>query len=433
MKAIGLDLGTTTISLVLVDENGSVFPRYTIEHMSAIEGQSFEKLQDVQVIEDTVTKVIEMTLSDDQDVCCIGITGQMHGIVYVDEGGNALSPLYTWQDARGGQIYRENESYAAYLSRISGYHAATGYGLVTHFYNLVNGLVPHNASKICTIQDYIAMRLAGKSIPVTDVTNAASLGIFNLKKKEFDLHAVQKAGIDPEILPHVINAGIIGKMQNEILIFAPIGDNQASFFGATKGFFDKPLVNIGTGSQISVYVERYKEVALLETRPFPGGGWLLVGASLCGGKSYELLETFIRDSASLVGEGEGQAYEAMRNMLDNSPKPTNYPRVITTFQGTRVDPTATGSIGGLNTQNFTPLHFAYGIMYGMADELYALYTRCLDAGYLPTETIIGSGNGLRKNRHLCNALEDKFKCKVLLAENEEEAAYGAALYALKHI
>lgn len=426
-------MGTTTISLVLVDESGRVFPQYTIEHKSSIEGQHFEKLQDVHVIEKIAVNAINMALNNDNDICCIGITGQMHGIVYVDGEGNALGPLYTWQDARGEQIYEANESYAAYLSRISGYHVATGYGLVTHFYNLINGLVPADAVKICTIQDYIAMKLAGRNIPVTDVTNAASLGMFDLKKKEFDLNAIQKAGIDTEILPDVINAGIMGKMQNEILIFSPIGDNQASFFGATKGFYDKPLINIGTGSQISVYIEKYKEVLPLETRPFPSGGWLLVGASLCGGKSYALLEKFIRDSASLIGKGEGQAYDAMRNMLDNSPKPMNYPHVITTFQGTRADPTATGSIDGLSTQNFTPLHLAYGIMYGMADELYALYTCCLDAGYSLAETIIGSGNGLRKNSHLCKILEEKFKCLVLLAENEEEAAYGAALYALKHI
>lgn len=430
MKTIGLDLGTTTISLVIVDENGRVFSQQTLENKSSLEGKHFERLQDVKVIEQIAIQAINKTLCNYTDVCCIGITGQMHGIVYVDKKGNALSPLYTWQDFRGEQLYVANESYAAYLSRVSGYQVSTGYGLVTHFYNLINNLIPEKTAKLCTIQDYIAMKLSGRSVPVTDITNAAGLGMFNLEKGEFDVVALERAGINPEILPIVTNEKWIGKMEDHIRVLTPIGDNQASFIGATKGLCDKPLINIGTGSQISVYIEKYTEVPLLDTRPFPGGGWLLVGAPLCGGKSYALLENFIRDSASLIIDKNVQAYEAMRNMLDNSPEPTNYPHVVTTFQGTRTDPTATGSIDGLNTQNFTPLHFAYGIMHGMADELHFLYGCCLEAGYLSAEVLIGSGNGLRKNKHLCKILEEKFGCPVILAENEEEAAYGVALYAL---
>lgn len=97
-----------------------------------------------------------------KDIKGIGITGQMHGIVYTDIQGNAVSPLYTWQDGRGNLNYRENQSYAAYLSDITGCPVATGYGLVTHFYNVQNRLVPTNATKLCTIMDYAVMKLSGK-------------------------------------------------------------------------------------------------------------------------------------------------------------------------------------------------------------------------------------------------------------------------------
>src|SRR5690606_18847038 len=79
-----------------------------------------------------------------------------------------------------------------------------------------------------------------------------------------------------------------------------IGDNQASFLGSVPSLAQSLQVNVGTGSQISIFTPSLEEVPgladpLLETRPFPGGGYLLVGASLGGGKTYALLEALFRD------------------------------------------------------------------------------------------------------------------------------------------
>ena len=46
----------------------------------------------------------------------------MHGIVYIDGHGNALSPLITWQDGRGDLSYRDGLTYAEHLSKASGEH-----------------------------------------------------------------------------------------------------------------------------------------------------------------------------------------------------------------------------------------------------------------------------------------------------------------------
>ena len=70
----------------------------------------------------------------------------MHGIVYVDNDGKAVSPLYTWQDNRGNLILNNNITYAEFLTDYSGYNLSTGYGLVTHFY-----ILPEGAVKLCTI------------------------------------------------------------------------------------------------------------------------------------------------------------------------------------------------------------------------------------------------------------------------------------------
>lgn len=430
MKAIGLDIGTTTISLVVIDDSSDILMRLTIEHSSTLRGRSFEHIQDVDVIKKTSLAAVEQALRSHPDIDCIGITGQMHGILYVDGAGAPVSPLYTWQDGRGGQLCKGGESYSDYLTRRSGYCLSTGYGLVTHFYNMNNGLVPPEAAKLCTIADFVAMSLCRSGTPCIGATNAASLGMFELRKGRFDAAALSRAGISGRMLPRVAAELVAGRTPQGIPVFVSIGDNQASFIGATDGGCDKPLINIGTGSQVSVFTEDYIEVPLLETRPFPYGGWLLVGASLSGGASYAAMEKFIRDSASLVSGQERQAYEAMKNMLDSSPKPGNLPHIVTTFQGTRHNSAVMGSIEHLNVENFTPLHFVYGIMYGIADELSALYERCLAACRQRPDTVIGAGNCLRKNPHLIEILEERLGCRILLAKNEEEAAYGAALYAL---
>ena len=83
------------------------------------------------------------------------------------------------------------------------------------------------------------------------------------------------------------------------------------------------------------------------------------------------------------------------------------------------------SITNLSTDNFTPISLLYGMMRGMATELHEMYRRSGIVG----GTLYGSGNGLRKNPHLRRCFEEAFARPLLLSQNEEEAACGAALFA----
>ena len=115
-----------------------------------------------------------------------------------------LCPLYTWQDGRGDQLYNSTETYASYLTHRTGYQVATGYGLVTHAYNLAHHLVPQEARVLCTIHDYVAMVLSGKKIPVTEESDAASFGLFDVKHGCFDVNALDAVGISKEMLPKIV-------------------------------------------------------------------------------------------------------------------------------------------------------------------------------------------------------------------------------------
>ena len=431
MKTLGLDIGTTTVSAVILDSSG-VPEAKTVKNDSFLPGAPWERLQDPEVIRVTCQALVEELLDAHPDVAAIGLTGQMHGILYLDAAGQPVSPLYTWQDGRGDLPYDDRTTWAGHLSEITGYALATGYGMVTHHYNLNHGLVPENAAKFCTIHDYIAMKLAGRTAPVTEPTDAASLGLYDSLGGCFDRAALEKAGIGEELLPELMEMPCLGIGPLGIPVYAAIGDNQASFLGATGGRTDVLLVNVGTGSQISVYSPDYLQTETLETRPFPDGGWLLVGASLCGGRSYALLENFFRQTVKMVTGRDDGVYAAMNRALDGAGKVEDYPTAVTTFQGARADPRLRGSIMGIGTNNFTPLHFMHSIMHGMARELQDMYRGYLDKGGKAPDTIIGSGNGLRKNRHLCRIFEEVFACRLILSEKEEEAACGAAIYAAKH-
>ncbi|MCI6690839.1 MAG: FGGY family carbohydrate kinase, partial [Clostridiaceae bacterium] len=105
MKSIGIDIGTTTISLVVLDtEKKMVLESRTISNGTFIEtGNDWERIQEpVKIIEKAVGVLNEL-LAAHKDVETIGLTGQMHGIVYLDNEGECVSPLYTWQDGRGAQ------------------------------------------------------------------------------------------------------------------------------------------------------------------------------------------------------------------------------------------------------------------------------------------------------------------------------------------
>ena len=207
MKAVGIDIGTTTVCGIVMDvETGKVLEVRTLSNNSVIQRESFARLQDPAVIWSLVQKMYQEFTGLFTDVSCVGLTGQMHGILYTDADGNAVSPLYTWQDESGNEISENGISYAKWLTELTGYPMASGYGLTTHFYQVKQNCVPENAVRFCTIQDYIGMKLTGRKNPLMTISDAASLGCFDSEKQCFDRAAVEKAGMNPDMLPVMIAA-----------------------------------------------------------------------------------------------------------------------------------------------------------------------------------------------------------------------------------
>ena len=109
---LGIDIGTTSISAVVIDiENKTNIDTYTLDNAAGIKSSNpcFNE-QNPRIIYDKVIKLVELIVTGYPGIKAIGVTGQMHGIVYINEKGDAVSPLITWQDKRADEMLENNES-----------------------------------------------------------------------------------------------------------------------------------------------------------------------------------------------------------------------------------------------------------------------------------------------------------------------------------
>lgn len=434
MNILGIDIGTTTVTALVLDtQKSEVSKTCTLKNDSFIDGRAFEKLQDPNLIIETVKSAVK-NVTESLTIDAIGITGQMHGILYLDKDDTPCSPLMIWQDERGNEVYKNGLSYAEYLTKETGLKAAAGFGLTTHFYDLINGEVPKNAETLCTIHDYLAALLTGTK-PITHSSDAASLGFYNLKENCFDYDALEKVGINKKILPRVIkDTALVGKTNCNFLpasipVAVAIGDNQGSFLGSVADVENSVLVNVGTGSQVSFVTNKVKDLSCGEIRPLTDNKYIFVGASLCGGRAYAILKTFFEKCAQLLGGKAENLYSLMDKKAESIADFSDLLTVNCRFCGTRENPKLRGSIDNIGIENLTPENLIYGTLKGVAKELFDMYDSEKSLLTAIPSTLVCSGNGLRKSEIWRKIFTEDFKMAATLPKHSEEAAVGACVFA----
>ncbi len=437
MKIAGIDIGTTTISLVLLDgECGQLIGRKTIEHGSGSFMKSrYEngRIQDPErICSLAMAGFAELTQGCD-DLKAIGMTGQMHGMLYIDRKGMAISPLYTWQDGRGDLLLPgEGRSMAAILRESVG-NASTGYGITTHAFMQRIGGIPDDAVSMVTISDYLAMKLCRRTVPFISVDMAASWGCFDLEKKVFLKDRLCEAGVDISFLPEVHPVhDVIGETKNGVPIICSLGDNQASVIGSVQDIASTLLLNVGTGSQVSMGIEKYITcTGSVELRPCTEDTYIMAGSSLCGGRAYAMLEQFYRNAPGCVFEEA--LYDSMTSQAEDFL--AKYGRdeawkIDTSFSGTRSEPDKCGSISGIRVTNFTPGAMTAGMILGILEELNGYYKKMQQMAGEKASELVGSGNGIRRNPLMRRLAEEMFGMPMHIPAFKEEAGCGAALAAL---
>lgn len=421
---IGIDLGTTTLSAVVLDAHGAVLESYTVETHAAIpDAPGIQRAAEICRRAEAVAELLVQSYPAAQG---IGLCGQMHGIVYVDAAGNAVSDLYTWQNPLGMQRRGSGETWSEWASRVTGTPLSTGYGLVTHSVLADAGTVPAGAVRFCTIMDYLAMRLTGAAAPVMHPSNAASLGLFDPVRNAFRADAAARIGVPASFLPQVCAAGgaVVGTFRG-VPVCAAIGDHQSSFLGAVRDPARSMLVNVGTGSQLTVQSTSADAAPPCEVRPLADGVYLHSYSALCGGAAYALLERFFRAVCVQCGGADRPMYDEMAQMASQAHGTLP---VCTAFCGTRADPALRGTISGIGMDNFTPQELTRGVLDGIAAELYA-HADALRRANPAADRLVGSGNAIRKNPVLQQCIADRFGMALQISPFPEEAAVGAARFA----
>lgn len=430
MYALGLDIGTTSLSAAAIDTaTGRQLASVTVANDAAIPGGDAERLQSPERLAALAQELLDAVSEKlDERPRCIGVTGQMHGRLYYDALGRAVSPLATWEDGRG-DILRGGTTRARALSALTGYDMATGYGLTTCYCDVLDGAIPASAAGMCTIADYVVMRLTSRRSALAHASNAASFGLFDLAAGRFDAAAVAAASLPAELLPEIAPGEVIaGATPDGVPVAVAIGDNQAGIFAAARLGGDA-VINIGTSSQLSVQADFTAPPRGLECRPYVGGKYIWLGAGLCGGSAIAELNALFRDVCAHAGLTLDAAavYALMERAAAEKRGAENVPEVSTLFRGTRTDPTRRGAITSLAPGSLDMGRLTFGFYRGVCDELRGFYALLPDA--LRRGRLIVCGNAARRSKVLLETLSERFGREAQLCSYVEEAAAGAALIA----
>jgi sugar (pentulose or hexulose) kinase len=451
---LGLDVGTTSVSVVLLDrEAGRLVSGRSLPHGAGRSGAMAGRAElDLDVLWRVVQAALRDLVAETEgrgEVSAVGVTGQMHGLALVRADGTPAAPAITWQDQRA---IERDETGAAYLERFvseaggptaferMGASPATGYLGPSLYWLRRQGFSPAPSVTACLIPDAIVARLAGGP-PVTDPTDAASTGLYDVVSGAWDLAVLRGLGIPEALLAPVRASGeVAGRLRRDVAervglaaglpVAVAIGDNQASFIGSVRDAGRALLVNIGTGAQVSALVSAFARGAGLEARPFPGGRYLLVGAGLYGGASYALLRDLYRQigRAFFGARGDEGLYDRMNALAAEVPPGSDGLRCVPLFAGTRVDPTVRGSFTGVSPENLTPGHLARALLEGVADQLHALWDVMRPLAGARVD-LVGAGNAITRNALLARILAVRFGLPLNLPAFDEPAALGAALVA----
>lgn len=459
---LGLDLGTTTISAVALEaSSGAALATVTLPNSArpaaAAPGRAELNLAALGALATRALGDLAGRLGPrSAAVAGLGVTGQMHGLALLSPEGRPLGPAITWQDERAlapapfsagapadesvlARFLRQAGGLAA-LSRL-GCRPAAGYAGVTLYALALEGALPAGPALACTIPDAVVSFLSGAA-PHSDPTDAASTGLYDVVAARWDVALVRRLGLPAALLPPVrpsgsVAGGLRGPVAAEcglragLPVHTALGDNQAAYLGSVAAPEGTLLLNVGTGAQISAWRAEFAALPGVEARPLPGGGYLLVGAGLSGGRSYALLAGLFRQAGeALCGARVSEAaLYARLNALAAEVAPGADGLVCAPwFAGSRRDPALRASFSGLTAGNLTPGHLARALLEGLANDLATFHAEMAPA-LPPARRLVGAGNAVRSNRVLREALAERFGLPLAVPACAEPAAAGAALLA----
>jgi xylulokinase len=432
---IGLDVGTTGARAVAIDLLGNVVAAASEEYPLSTPRPGWTE-QDPERWWDASQAVLNGVASQLQDPPLgLGLTGQMHGSVFLDKGDRVIRPAILWSDQRtASQCEAITEKVGAKrLVAITGNPAITGFQAPKILW--LREHEPEAYARVRRVllpKDYVRLRLTGEY--ATDVSDASGTLLLDLRRRTWSEEVLEALEIPRSWLPAAQEGPDVSGMISAsaatatglpagLTVAAGAGDNAASAIG--NGIVREGLVSSSIGTSGVVFAS--SDTARIDPRgrlhafchAIPGG-YHLMGVTLAAGGSLR----WWRDAG-----GSGLDYEGMASLAAQAPPGAEGLVFLPYLSGERtphMDAHARGAFFGLNLRHSLP-HLTRAVMEGVVFSLKDCVDLMVGMG-MPVTEVRATGGGARSQ--LWRQLQaDVFGLPVHRTRIEEGPAFGAALLA----
>ncbi len=443
MPVLGIDVGTSGSRALLLGEDGKLMGSTPADHAPFRSPMAAWAEQDPEdwwrASQEAVRALLQRTGVSPASISAVGLSGQMHGAVLLDENGAVLRPAIIWCDQRTEQECRWLDRLIgpARLLELTANPALTNFTLTKLLW--VRTHEPGIWSRVRHVllpKDYIRYRLSGEY--AIDVADASGTLMLDVVARRWSQEMMEAVGIDPGVLPalfespevcaRVSDAGSAATgLPSGTPIVAGAGDQAAGAVG--MGITRPGTVSATLGTSGVVFAAT--------DRPFldPGGRlhtfchaipdrWHVMGVTQAAGLSLR----WLRDQYGMSAGGDA-AYEEMVREADAVPPGADGVLWAPYLMGERTphrDPNVRAALLGMAASH-TRGHVVRAVLEGVAFSLRDTFTIFSELG-LPVEKVRVGGGGARSP--IWRQIQaDVYGRDVETVETEEGAGYGAALLA----
>ena len=433
MLYIGVDLGTSAVKLLLMDETGDIKKIVSREYPLFFPHPGWSEQKPEDWFTQSVEGIQELTAGcDKSQVAGISFGGQMHGLVVLDGADRVIRPAILWNDGRTGE---ETD----YLNQVIGKEKLSEYTANIAFAGFTAPKIlwmkknePENFAKIVKImlpKDYLAYRLSGSFC--TDVSDASGMLLMDVKNRCWSKEMLDICGITEDMLPKLYESyEVVGTLKEDIAkelglpatvkIIAGAGDNAAAAVGT--GTVGDGMCNISLGTSGTIFISSkdfgVDENNALHSFAHADGNYHLMGCMLSAAScnkwwNEEILKTkdFAAEQAGITKLGENNVFYLPYLMGERSPH--NDPKVRAMFMGMSMDTTRA---------DMTQAVLA-GVTFGLRDSLEV--ARGLGINIERTRICGGGAKSPLWKKMVANIMN----LKVDVIESEEGPALGGAMLA----
>jgi xylulokinase len=443
---LGIDLGTSSVKVLLVTDAGEVLSQGSAEY-PLDRPRPDRAEQDPERWWQATVAAVRQTLAGiaagSISIAAIGLSGQMHGTVLLDRAGHSLAPAVIWPDQRSRDQVREITGLigAERLIELSGSPAATGFQAATlRWVRQEQPDLWQQVGMILLPKDYLRWRMTSEF--QTDPSDGSGTLLLDVHHRDWSEELLAALDIDraklPPVQPSTTLAGQLQRRAAETLGLPPgmpvvtgAADTAASLLGAGIVADQTLLVMISSGGQLilpatEVRVDpagRLHTFCAAVTPAVDQPGWYLMAAMLAAGLALR----WLRDQ--VLGRPGELAYPEMTAWAANVPAGSNGLLFLPYLLGERtphMDPRARGLFLGLSA-NHGRAEFVRSVLEGVALACYDAYQVLAELGARP-EGIVMAGGGAR-SRLWQQIVADMFGLPVRRLDVGDQSALGAALLA----